>query len=263
MSEIKREFKFKDKIYVVKKPTMKINSDAQKVYNKTFAEALEAKCIIREKLDDVLRSQGLWNDMKEQQYQTLRREILDLELSLKRGGIKLVKAKKIAQKIKEKRLDIMDLLSARSRLDSHTAEGQADNMRFNYLVSACLVYNETGKCYFSSLESYMDKADEDLSELAAKELYLLLFDQNDSAEKELTENKFLVRFGFMNADLEWINKDGNLIDEDGRLIDAEGRFLDKEGNFVDINGNPVTEDGEYVVDEKPFLDETGKPILLV
>jgi len=200
--------------------------------------------------------------MKEQEWQTLRREILDLELSLKRGGIKLAKAEKIARKIKAKRLEVVDLLGSRNRLDSHTAEGQADNMRFNYLVSACLVYNDTGKRYFSSLESYMDKADEDLSELAAKELYILLFDQNDNAEKELAENRFLVRFGFMNKDLEWTNKDGDLIDEDGRLIDAEGRFLDKKGNFVDISGNPVTEDGEYTVDEKPFLDETGVPINL-
>lgn len=260
MNKIQREFTFDDKVFAVKKPTMKINSEAQKVYNKTFREALDAKCIIREKLDDILKSQGLWDDTKEQEWQTLRREVLDLELSLKRGGIKLVKAEKIARKIKEKRMDIVDLLSSRSRLDSHTAEGQADNARFNYLVSACLVYNETGKCYFSSLESYMDKADEDLSELAAKELYILLFDQNDSAEKELTENKFLVRFGFMNESLEWTNKNGDLVDEDGRLIDAKGRFLDKKGNFVDINGNPVTEDGEYAIDEKPFLDEAGNPL---
>ena len=262
MSETKREFTFGDKIYAVKKPTMKINSEAQQVYNKTFHEALESKCIIREKLDDLLKSQGLWNDEKEQEWQTLRKEVLELELSLKRGGIKLIKAEKIARKIKDKRLDIVNLLSSRSHLDSLTAQGQADNMRFNYLVSACLVYNETGKCYFSSLESYMDRADEDLSELAAKELYILLFDQNDSAEKELAENKFLVRFGFMNESLEWTNKNGDLVDEDGRLIDAKGRFLDKKGNFVDINGNPVTKDGEYAIDEKPFLDEAGVPISL-
>lgn len=260
MNEVKREFSFQDKKYTVTKPSMKIQSEAQKVYNKTFAEALDDKCIIRERLDDVLRSQGLWNDEKELEYKTVRREILDLELTIKKGGVKLSKAKIIARTIKTKREKIVELLSSRSRLDSHTAEGHADNMRFNYLVSACLVYNETGKRYFSTLENYMERADDGLSELAAQELYYLLFDQDDNAEKELTENKFLIRFGFMNKDLQWTNKTGDLVDEDGRLIDSEGRFLDKEGNFVDINGNPVTEDGEYVIDEKPFLDETGNPI---
>ena len=33
--------------------------------------------------------------------------------------------------------DMRDLISVRTSLDNHSAEGQADNARFNYLVSAC------------------------------------------------------------------------------------------------------------------------------
>lgn len=260
MNEQKREFKFEGKDYSVNKPSFKIVAESNKVYNKTFSEAIKSGAFIRERLDDVLREQGLWNDSKELEYQTVRREILELELIIKKGGIKVSQGENISRDIKTKRNTLVELLTSRTNLDSNTAEGQADNMRFNYLVSACLVYNDTGKCYFSSLENYLDRADDPISEMAAKELYYLLFNQNDNVEKDLTENKFLIRFEFMNKDLQWINTDGDLVDDSGRLIDKEGRFLNKEGKFVDIDGNTVTEDGEYVVDEKPFLDEAGKPL---
>jgi len=260
MSTKKREFEFDGKKYAVNKPNYKVMAESNKVYNKEFSVAIKSGAMVREALDEVLRGQGLWDDNKEQEYQTTRKEIMELELKIKKGGIKVSQGEKIARDIKSKRSDLVDLLTSRSSLNSHTAEGLADNMRFNYLVSACLVYNDTGKCYFSSLEDYQERADDPISEKAATELYYLLYDQNDSFEKELTENKFLVRFEFMNEKLEWVNTDGKLVDNSGRLIDTEGRFLDKEGNFVDIHGNPVTEDGDYVVDELPFLDEKGEPL---
>lgn len=260
MTETTRVFDFEGKEYLVKKPGFKEITESTKVYNRTFKDAIQSGALIRERLDDVLREQGLWSDEKEMEYQTLRREILEYELKLKKGGIKLSEGEDIAKHIRKHRLRIVELLTSRSNLDSNTAEGQADNMRFNYLVSCSLVYNDTGKRYFSSLEDYLERADDPISEKAARELYYLMYDQNSDAEKELTENKFLVRFKFMNEDLQWINKDGRLVDESGRLIDEEGRFIDEDGNFVDMDGNALTEDGEYDIEEQPFLDEAGQPI---
>ncbi len=259
-----KDFQFKidgtDYNFLVKRPTMKELDEANKVYNKTFSQAIQSGAIIRERLEDVLREQGLWSDSKEMKYQTLRREVLDMELKIKRGGIKLSEWKRLALEIKKKRGEMVDMLMARTNLDSNTAEGQADNMRFNYLVSACLVYKDTGKPYYNSLEDYLNQANKDLAVAAARNLYQLLYSQDDNAEKNLTENKFLLRFNFVDDKLRYINEDGHLVDESERLIDDKGRFVDSNGNFVDIDGNPVTEDGEFLVEEAPFLDDNGNPI---
>ena len=39
-------------------------------------------------------------------------------------------------------------------------------------------------------------------------------------------------------------------------------MIDEEGNFVDKFGNRVDKNGDYVVEQEPFLDENGKPIIL-
>jgi hypothetical protein len=256
-----KNFTFEEQDYVVKRPSMKELDEANKVYNKTFSQAINSGAIIRERLEDILREQGLWSDNKEMQYRTLRREVLDSELKLKKGGIKLVEGKQIALNIKETRTKMVDMLMARSNLDSNTAEGQADNMRFNYLVSTCLVYKNTGRPYYKNLEDYLNQASQPLAVKAARQLYTLLYDQDENAESNLPENKFLKRFEFVDEKLRLIDNNGHLVDEAGRLINEEGRFVNMDGNFVDIDGNPVTEEGEYLVDELPFLDEEGNPVL--
>ena len=261
MAEDRKQFKFEDEDFAVILPSLAVRDEATKVYNKTFSQAINSGAIIRERLDDVLREQGLWNDQKQMKYQTLRREVLDMELKLKRGGMRLQDGKRMALTIKEKRDEMVNMLLSRNNLDSHTAEGQADNMRFNYLVSACLVYDKTNKPYFKNLEDYLNKATEPIAIEAAKQLYSLLYQSDESIQEGLTENKFLKRFRFVDDKFRLIDEDGHLIDEEGRLIDETGRFVDKDGNYVDIDGNPVTEDGEYLVEEMPFLDDDDQPIV--
>ena len=50
--------------------------------------------------------------------------------------------------------------------------------------------------------------------------------------------------------------------EKGRLIDENGRFINEQGKFVDKDGNLVDDKGDYVVEFSPFLDDSGKPIIL-
>ena len=50
------------------------------------------------------------------------------------------------------RSEMVDLLSSRTELDSNTCEGKADTVRFNYLYSACLVYEDSGEPYFENGE---------------------------------------------------------------------------------------------------------------
>lgn len=252
----------------VKRPSPEDGRRAQVYYNKTFAETLTAGGLLRDRVSVYMRDQGLWDDAKEAQQKDFVKRLSDMELKLKGGGIKLSDARKLALQMREVRNEFRKLLSTKNSLDVSTVEGQAENARFNALVAFCLVYNDSGKPYYSSVDDYLEHAASYEAFQGASLLGQMLFTLDKNYEANLPENKFLQRFKFVNNDLNLINKDSQLVDEDGRLIDATGRFIayttDADGKktqiFVDKNGLLVDADGNYVVSEQPFLDDDGNPI---
>jgi hypothetical protein len=252
----------KEREFLVKSPSLNDQREAQKVYNQAFTDAIKSKSVVRAKLDDLLEDQGLWNDEKQAKFTTLQRELLDGEKRLAKGGFSLNEAKDLAIKMKGVRDEIRDLISVRTSLDNHSAEGQADNARFNYLVSVCVVYNDNKEPYFRNMEDYLNRATEQVALLGAQNLANMIYGLDNDYETNLPENKFLKKFRFVDDKLRLIDKKGRLVDADGRLIDESGRFIDEEGNFVDKYGNKVTQDGDYIVEPQPFLDDNGNPIVL-
>lgn len=244
----------------IKSPSFKDQREAQKIYNQAFADAVKSGCIVRGRLDDLLREQGLWDENKERKMNTIQQQIFDNEQILAKGGISLNSAKSVALEIRELRQELREVISSRTSLDSNTAEGQADNARFNYLVSCCLVYSENNKPYFDSYESYLNKSAEPVAIKAAQVLASRMYGLDDNYEANLVENKFLKQYNFVDDDLRLVNKDGHLVDEEGRLIDENGRFVNEKGEYVDKDGKPVDDNGDYVCEFKPFLDEDGNPV---
>lgn len=251
-----------EKELMVRAPSLQDQREATKYYNQTFSEALKAKAVVRAKLDDLLVDQGLWDAFKQSKFTQLQSEILDGERRLAKGGISLKDAKSIALEMKKKREELRELISVKTTLDTHTAEGQADNARFNYLVSACTVYKDNNQPYFKSYEEYNNKSADPVAILAAQNLAGMLYGLDNDYEEKLPENKFLKQYKFVDAKLRPINKEGKLVDENGRLIDEGGRFINENGQFVDKDGNLVDSEGEYIVDFQPFLDDDGKPVVL-
>jgi len=251
----------KNREMFVRSPSLNDQKEATKVYNQTFSEALKAKAVVRAKLDDLMVDQGLWDGVKQAKFTELQSEILDGERILAKGGISLIEAKKVALNMKKKRDDLRELISVKTNLDTHTAEGQADNARFNYLVSACTVYNDTKEPYFKSYEDYNNRSTDAVAAFAAQNLANMLYGLEDDYEEKLPENKFLKQYKFVDSKLRLINKDGKLIDQDGRLVNENGRYINSEGQLIDKNGNLVNENGDYVVEFSPFLDDNGKPII--
>ena len=248
--------------FTIKSPSLGDQREAQKVYNQAFSDAVKSGCIVRARLDDLLKEQGLWDDNKQVKFNTLQQQILDYEKTLSKGGINLKSAKEIAIKMKGLREDMRELISVRTNLDNHTAEGQADNARFNYLISACLVYSSNkDKKYFKSYEEYLSKAAEPIAIKAAQVLANMLYGLDNDYEKKLPENKFLIKYKFVDDKLRLVNSEGKLVDSDGRLIDTFGRFINEKGEYVDKNGNLVDENGDYITDFKPFTDDDGNPIV--
>lgn len=251
-----------DREMLVRSPSLNDQREAQKVYNQAFTDAVKSKSVVRAKLDDLLQDQGLWDDQKQAKFTALQKELFDGEKRLAKGGFSLNEAKDLAIKMKAIREDIRELISVRTSLDNHSAEGQADNARFNYLVSVCLVYNDTKQPYFNNLEDYLNRAGEEVALLGAQHLANMLYGLDNDYESNLPENKFLKKYRFVDDKLRLVDKKGRLIDAEGRLIDESGRFIDEQGNFVDKFGNRVDAEGDYIVDQQPFLDDEGKPIIL-
>lgn len=248
--------------FLVRSPSLQDQREAAKIYNQSFSEALKAKAVVRAKLDDLLVDQGLWDNEKQAKFTDLQNQILEGERQLAKGGIPLKDAKELALKMRKTREEVRELISVKTNLDTHTAEGQADNARFNYLVSACTVYNNTKESYFKNYEDYNNRSSDPVALIAAQNLAGMLYGLENDYEEKLPENKFLKQYKFVDEKLRLVNKDGKLVDEKGRLIDENGRFINENGQYIDKNGNLVDDKGDYVVEFTPFLDDEGKPVVL-
>jgi len=242
------------------RPNVKISKEAQMEYNRSFSESIQSGSLLKAKLQNVLMDQGVWSVEKQEQHDNLIADINEKEQTLARGGIKLTDAKRIALEMRVKRWRLRELISERTEYESNTAEGQAENARFNYLVSSCTVYNDTGDEVYSGLDDYLEQSGEPFSLEAARVFANMMYGLEDDYENSLPENKFLKEYNFINEDLRLVNGDGNLVDVEGKRIDENGRYVDEDGGFTDRTGNPVNEEGDYVFEELPFLDDTGKPI---
>ena len=180
----------KDREMSIRSPSLQDQKEGTKVYNQSFSEALKAKAVVRAKLDDILVEQGLWDAVKQAQFTKYQSDILEGERKLAKGGISLSEGKSIALEMRNNRAELRDLIAVKTNLDTHTAEGQADNARFNYLVSACTVYNDTKEQYFKNYEEYLNQSSDPVSILAAQNLAGMLYGLDNDYEEKLPENKF-------------------------------------------------------------------------
>ena len=262
----------------VKKPTTKEYRDSQVEYNRAFRSALEGGAILKKKLGEYMRSQGLWDDKKDSEEQRLLDKMTELENSLKKGGIPLLEAKEVALELRKTRAEFRVLIAERTVLDSNTVEGQADNARFNSLVSLCVYKEDKTTLAFSSLEEYDKNGDQDWAAKAAGELASMIYELDPDYDNTLTENKFLKAYNFADETNQLVNADGHPIfvdREDGNkeyLINEEGKFIayntdegyknqdPEDAYFVNKNGDKVDEEGNIIGGFSPFLDESGKPV---
>ena len=179
------------------------------------------------------------------------------------SSLTVLEAADLAKQMRQKRLEFRELVAERTVMDANTAEGQADNARFNSLVQSCLV-DDTGKKIYSSLEDYENSDPHPYAIEAARLLAESLYGLDKDYDKTLPENEFLSQYKFVNEDLEYIDSQGRLIDEEGRYVNKDGRYVDYEEDgttfYVDIDGNRVDADGKPKVDFEPFLDDDGKPV---
>lgn len=241
-------------------PSSKDKKEGQKIYNTAFTEALKSGAVVRSRMEDLLVEQGLWDENKQKRFDNVQREISENEAKLEKGGIPLAEAKQVALNIRNLRSEFREIIADKTSLDTHSAEGQADSERFNYLVYACTYRSDSRARYFKSYQEYLDMGDDPVSVMAASNLANLIYGLEADYESKLPENKFLKDYKFVDKNLRFINKEGKLVDIEGRLVNEDGRYIDEEGNFVDKYGNKIDKEGNLKVDFVPFTDDEGNPV---
>jgi len=269
-NKTRREFTVEGKKYAVRVPQVQDIKEANEMRAKTFNTSLSRGDLLRDQLEGELRKRKLWNDDREEEYQTLRRLTLDSEYRLQKGGVKLSQARAIALEMTANRNKMVELLSSRTDLDSNTCEGKADASRFNFLFSCCLVYDEddgdhkVDDLYFpNKLDDYLTQQEDPVAAAGATEFYYLV-SGSDSLDAKLPENKFLKKFNFIDKKLRLIDKEGRLINKDGKHIDTDGNFIkwnaDGTSTTVDPVGRAVNDKGNFDVEHSPFLDDDGNAV---
>ena len=244
----------------VKNPSGQQISEAQMIYPAEWQKAANKGCILRDKLQDILVEQGVWNDKKAKQEEGIIEEMQKLRQKIENGGYSFKQAQENSMRLIELRNELRTLLYRKNKLEENTAEAHADNASFNYLVSVCTLDAKNGKSYFKDFDDYLERRGEQASIDSATKLFSLINDVQDDSWKELPEIKFLRKYKIMDEKGYLLNKEGERVDQDGRRIDEEGRYIDGKGGFQDKYGNPVDEKGNAIVHFSPFLDDDGNPI---
>lgn len=255
-----------DKWLYVIKPASKQHSEAAIIASKTFAKLVTDKdehgnptCILRSQLNEYMKANNLWTDEQEDKLKELIKNIRKNLRKLSKGNIKLVDAKEVAIDIRRDRIEQTLLLSKQTELDGFTVEGQIENVRFDYLVSVC-VLDQNRNRMFETMDDYTKASDSEHVIEAATELSAIIYGLDDNWQQDLPENKFLTKYKFVNKDLHLVNKDNHIVDTDNNLVDDNGRRVDADEKWINDEGELVDEDGFVIEEFSPFLDDDGNAI---
>ena len=140
------EFQSGGKNYTIIRPNSKINEDAGMEYNRTLSKVLKNEGLLREALGKYMTEQGVWDDSKETQHRSLLIELNEAEKKLSKGGIKLSEARELAINMKAIRWQLNILTAEKNQLDVNSAQGQAEQARFNYMMVNCLLDERANRC---------------------------------------------------------------------------------------------------------------------
>jgi hypothetical protein len=245
----------KETEYAVLTPSIGIINKARTIYAAAFAVGLQNKLIVKTRLVEIMREQGVITPEREAKELALRNALFEGESILARGGIKKSVAREVAIEMRRNRNRLRELNADWSELEANTVEAQAEQQRFNFLVSACTVYMPEGNNYFADYEDYKSREDDEVAERAAIEFSKMLYGLEDDFVSKLPENKFLLDNKLCDASLHLIDKFGNKVDVNGRRVDEYGNLRNENNDLIDEKGNLLTDDGRLKVEFVPFIDD--------
>lgn len=251
--------------FKVVKPNNNLQQEADAIYSKTFMRLWETgEAPPRIKVEQLLKQQGLL-DMEAVNFKSdqMRKSLRDLEIKLRKGknpdGTKMSKhdGRDIALSMRKVRDEIADLTSGVSSYFNTTAESLASLEKIMFLVYSCTKKLD-GSPYWPTFEDYKSDANSDSATQAMQELLKVLAGTKIDFERQLYENSWLIKQGFMNEKYQLIDSKGRLVTEEGRLTDPEGNYINEQGQRIDYFGNLLNDEGELLI-EDGWSDEVAVP----
>ena len=232
----------KDVTVYVTRPTPKLLREAQIVASATFKQCTSSGALWKKELAEHMTNRGLWDNDQQKELDKLELAIATNREKLRQGkkaGLnKISAAIELAIDIRRDVIKHTVLSSIMREHEGLTAESICEDAKFDFLVSHC-IKDEEGEKVFDSVEAYHSKQSEKYASQAASQLSMLIYDLDNDWEKKLPENIFLSKFGFVDDELNLVNKEGHKVDVDGKLVDDEGYVVNDKGERVDIEGNVV------------------------
>jgi hypothetical protein len=169
-----KEFEFDDKEYMVKTPTTRQQQEAKRIYLRVWNESRKDS-VLRPNLEQFLLENGLWTQEQQAEVTSLEQRIGEIEDFLEAGDCDKNTGTEKAIECQQLRLERIALLSEKGSYDGITAEAQAENAQFDFLVSQCLVYNNNEKTkVFSSYDEFLDSDQTELISMASNLLSELI-----------------------------------------------------------------------------------------
>lgn len=256
-------------VLAVLKPSNHVIRGGQRRYNLKLAALVrragegQEELLSRHQLDSYLSRIGVWTSADQVLFQQTGRRIRDLEREIRQGGIKLSDARAKALKMRELRDSLAAIYAKRQAYESVTMEQEAENDRFKYLMTQCVVHDDTSEPFFKNDGEYERLDGEECVAEAAKALAADIYGYDFRTQGDTFECSWLREHKFMNEGGALLNIDGQLVDYAGRRINDQGHYIDDDGRLVDIEGRRVDEDDNIVADDpQPYLDDTtGEPIV--
>jgi hypothetical protein len=247
--------------YLLKRPSS-LDYQASKLYSNKLAAKIAQQLddegrpafLTRSKVRELLTKTGDWNSDMEAELVSSAKKLLELERKLARGGIKKSEGKTLAIEIKSLRVRQLEILAKTRNMDEFTLEAQVENANFDYLIFSCIL-NEEGDKVFKNVEEYKESGEDPIITNAAVRLAEMLYGYDANEEKNLPENKFLMKYGFVDKDLKFIDKDGHYVDSTGRKIDEKGRLVNDNNELVDINNEKLDNEGNPIEEFQEFIDD--------
>jgi len=236
----------------VVRPSPMIESAADKVFNTAFREAYQNGSFLRAKVASIIEEQNVWDSSKDEKLAEIDKKINDGLLKLSKGansGLTKLESRSLAIDIRGWRVERSELLSIRNDLDSLTCESQAENKKFDYLVSQCTVDPDDKSLYFNGVEKDRPEFGDALVALSK-----LLYNLDPDHFKKRPENQFLLKYQYCNDNLNLVDQNGNLCDKDFKRINDNGNYVLDDGvTLCDVNGNKIDDNNNMISDDyAPF-----------
>jgi len=235
---------------VVKRPNASLINKAQKIGAKVWTESVKEGLFTKTSLNEFMQKNGMWDDTKAEKQDNITENIKLLERQIALGvdgrKLKVSEGKRKAIEIRQLRIQLRDLIAEKISLESNTAEGLAENAKFNFLVANC-TYDESGQKVYKNLEEYDENADDEVAFSAAAALGQMMYNLDNSYEESLPENQFLKKFNLVNDDLSLVDNEGHRVDVDGTLVNDKGWLVNDSGDRIDREGNLLSEAGQMLL----------------